>query len=76
MKSKSLYLIEPGKVEVMERDIQIKPTEVLVKTAYSSICGTDRNHFMGYMQRGFPHTRPTSGHPCPGLATPAVIRCC
>lgn len=52
MKSKSLYLLEPGKVEVRERDIKIKPTEVLVKTVYSSICGTDRNHFMGGMQRG------------------------
>ncbi len=52
MKSKSLYLVEPGKVEVRERDIQIKPTEVLVKTVMSSICGTDRNHFMGHMQRG------------------------
>ncbi len=52
MKSKSLYLVETGKVELLERDIQLAPNEVLVKAAYSSICGTDRNHFMGHMQRG------------------------
>lgn len=47
MKSKSLYLVETGKVALRERDIVLKPDEVLVKTLYASIGSSDRAHFMG-----------------------------
>ena len=52
MKYQTLYITEPGKVELRERDVQLKPTDILAKTLLSSICGTDRNHFMGHTNRG------------------------
>ena len=52
MKYSSLYITKPGKVELLERDIQLKPGEVLAKTIMSSICGSDRNNFLGHINRG------------------------
>lgn len=60
MKIKTIYLAEPKKVELVERELPaLAEGEVLVKTYQASICGTDRNIFNGLLPPGlkFPITK-------------------
>lgn len=60
MKIKTIYLPEPKKVELVERELPGPAEgEVLVKTYQSSICGTDRNIYNGLLPPGlkFPITK-------------------
>lgn len=47
MKTQSVYLVEPGCVELREREISVGPRDVLVKGFQASICGTDKMFFQG-----------------------------
>ncbi|MFQ5846098.1 MAG: zinc-binding dehydrogenase [Candidatus Methylomirabilales bacterium] len=47
MKIRSVYLIEPGRVELREREISVGPRDVLVRGFQASICGTDKMFFQG-----------------------------
>lgn len=47
MKTRSACLVAPGKVEIVERDLELKDDEILVKTHQASICGTDKMMFRG-----------------------------
>ena len=47
MKTKGVVLVEPGKVEVVERDLAVGPHDVLVETEVAGICGTDKNFYLG-----------------------------
>ncbi len=60
MKINTIYLPEPKKVELVERELPgLAEGEVLVKTYQSSICGTDRNIYNGLLPPGvkFPITK-------------------
>lgn len=43
MKTRAVLLREPGKLEITERELTLGEDEVLVKTEFASICGTDKN---------------------------------
>ena len=43
MKTRILQITEPGKIDLIEKDIEPKDIEILVKTHSASICGTDKN---------------------------------
>jgi len=47
MKTRAVLLREPGKLEITERELNLADDQVLVKTAYTSICGTDKNIYSG-----------------------------
>ena len=47
MKSKSACLVGIDKIEVQERDLEVCPEEVLVKTHLAGICGSDKNLYHG-----------------------------
>lgn len=47
MKAKAVLLEAPGKMVLTEREIKVREDEVLVKTEYASICGTDKNLYLG-----------------------------
>ena len=49
MKTRQVYFEAVNKVALREADISPGPGEVLVKTHMSSICGTDKNHFQGFL---------------------------
>ena len=52
MKTRILQITEPGKIDLIEKDIEPKDNEILVKTHSASICGTDKNYFEGHIPRG------------------------
>jgi L-iditol 2-dehydrogenase len=52
MKTRTVSITQPGKTEVIERDINPQDDEILVKTYAASICGTDKNYFQGHIPRG------------------------
>ncbi len=47
MKTRAVLLKAPGQLELTERELTVGANEVLVKTEYASICGTDKNIFVG-----------------------------
>lgn len=47
MKTRAVLLKNPGELILTERELNIGDTDVLVKTEYASICGTDKNIFLG-----------------------------
>lgn len=51
MKTRAACLVAPGKVEVVERDLQLGDDELLVKTYQASICGTDKMMFRGELAK-------------------------
>jgi L-iditol 2-dehydrogenase len=51
MKSKIVCVDEPNKVSIKEYDLKVGPNQILVKSHMASICGTDKNYFMGKMPK-------------------------
>lgn len=49
MKTRQVYFEDKNVVSLREVDIEPKANEVLVKTHMSSICGTDKNHLLGFL---------------------------
>lgn len=47
MKTRAVLLRGPGKLELTERELTVGENEVLVRTEYASICGTDKNIYTG-----------------------------
>lgn len=47
MKTKSACLTGIDKIEIRERELSLKPDEVLVKTHLAEICGSDKNLYHG-----------------------------
>ncbi len=47
MKTKTAVLIEPGKFSIKERDITLKPDEVIVRVEVCGLCNWELNHFKG-----------------------------
>lgn len=47
MKTRAVLLQDHGKLIVTERELVIGDKDVLVKTDYASICGTDKNIYLG-----------------------------
>lgn len=42
MKARAVLLKGPGQIELTDRELELKDDEVLVKTEWASICGTDK----------------------------------
>ncbi|MAG98863.1 MAG: zinc-binding dehydrogenase [Alphaproteobacteria bacterium] len=51
MKTQGVVLAEPGRIEVVERELTIGPDDVLVETGLAGICGTDKNFYLGRLPR-------------------------
>ena len=49
MRTRQVYFEDKNVVSLREADLKIRPNEVLVKTHMSSICGTDKNHLLGFL---------------------------
>lgn len=49
MKSKRAFLMEPGKFEIKEVDVQIAADEVLVKVSSCGLCNWELNHWKGLL---------------------------
>ena len=49
MKTRQVYFEDKLRVNLREADISPKPDEVLIKTHKSSICGTDKNFYLGWL---------------------------
>ena len=47
MKVRSAFLEGPGKVYIVDRDIELEDDEVLVETYQVSVCGTDKMYYQG-----------------------------
>ncbi len=52
MKTRIVRIVEPGKIDLVEKDIAPRDDEILVQGYASAICGTDKNYFLGHMPRG------------------------
>ncbi|NLP18839.1 MAG: zinc-binding dehydrogenase [Firmicutes bacterium] len=63
MKAQIVCIPEPGKIDVVEKELTIGPEDILVKTTMFSICGTDKNYYLGKLPRGTKIIDPsTSGY--------------
>ena len=49
MKTKAAILTEPGRFELQERELHVKPGEVLIKVAVCGLCNWELNHFKGLL---------------------------
>ncbi len=58
MKAKVVCLVEPQKIEIVERELKVGPEDILVKSDMFSICGTDKNYYLGKIPRGTLFTDP------------------
>jgi len=47
MKARAVLLKGPGQIELTDRELELKDDEVLVKTEWASICGTDKALYTG-----------------------------
>lgn len=47
MKVRSAFLEGPGRVYIVDRDIELGSDEVLVETYQASVCGTDKMYYQG-----------------------------
>jgi L-iditol 2-dehydrogenase len=52
MKAKIVCIPEPNKIDVVERELTVGPEDILVKSTMFSICGTDKNYYIGKKPRG------------------------
>jgi L-iditol 2-dehydrogenase len=52
MKAQVVCIKEPGKLDVIDQELKIGPEDILVKTTMFSICGTDKNYYLGKLPRG------------------------
>ncbi|MFC5651023.1 zinc-binding dehydrogenase [Paenibacillus solisilvae] len=52
MKSRRAYLIEPGRVELSEVQVEIAPDELLIQVEACGLCTWELNHFHGRMGQG------------------------
>lgn len=51
MKTKAVVLRGPGNIDLVERELQLGPEDVLVKTHLAGICGTDKNFYLGHLPK-------------------------
>ena len=58
MKAHVVCIKEPGKLDIVDEELTIGPEDILVKTTMFSICGTDKNYFLGKLPRGSKTTDP------------------
>jgi len=49
MKTRQVYFNDKMKIDLRTADINPKPDEVLIRTHKSSICGTDKNFYLGWL---------------------------
>jgi len=47
LKTRAVLLKDKGELIITERELVVGDTDVLVKTEYASICGTDKNIYLG-----------------------------
>ncbi len=47
MKTRAVLFKSKGELIIKERELVVGETDVLVKTEYASICGTDKNIYLG-----------------------------
>ena len=58
MEARVVTIMEKGIVQLTKEELEPKENEVLVKTKFSSICGTDKNYFKKIVPPGDPYYRP------------------
>ncbi len=51
MKTKGVVLVEPGKIEIVDRELSVGTHDVLVETEVAGICGTDKNFYVGRLPK-------------------------
>lgn len=51
MKTQGVVLVEPGKIELVDRELEVGPHDVLVETEVAGICGTDKNFYVGRLPK-------------------------
>jgi len=51
MRTRATVLKGPYSIELVERDLELGPGDVLVKTRLAGICGTDKNYYQGRFPR-------------------------
>lgn len=49
MKVRSAFLEGPGKLYMVDREIELGDDEVLVETVQASVCGTDKMYYQGFL---------------------------
>lgn len=52
MKARTVCFTAPKKLEIRERELIMGPDDILVKSNMFSICGTDKNYYLGKLPRG------------------------